>query len=241
MKNLILIFATALFFNLSNAQNVFSTKTGEASFFSTTPARDIDAKNEKVGMVLNSKTNEMVVLVSIKNFVFQDALMQEHFNENYMESDKYPDASYKGKINETVDYSKDGVTNVTTTGKLKMHGEEKEITEKGTITIKNGKVSVHCEFRAELKDYKIEIPKVVFADIAKTILIKINGTLEAYKSKPSAKIGMSKTEVIKILGEPDNISKTTTKYGTTEMFFYNKLKKNINFNESGVIDYIHDL
>jgi polyisoprenoid-binding protein YceI len=181
MKNLIVIFLVIATIGTVNAQTIYSTKTGSASFFSKTSIRDINAKNDKVGVVLNTATNEMVFVVSIKNFVFPDALMQEHFNETYMESDKYPNANFSGKFNEKIDYSKDGVTNVTATGKLKIHNVEHEVTEKGTITIKDGKIILHAEFTVELKDYNIEIPKVVFDDIAKTILIKIDTPLTLHK------------------------------------------------------------
>src|ERR1035438_1845816 len=134
MRNLIVILLLTVAAGKVNGQTIYSTKTGNVSFFSKTPIRDINAKNEKVGVVLNTATNEMVFVVSIKDFVFPDALMQEHFNENYMESDKYPTANFNGKFNEKIDYSKDGITNITATGKLKIHNIEKEVTEKGTLT-----------------------------------------------------------------------------------------------------------
>ena len=183
MKKLFFLLMAGPFLLNVNAQNVYSTKTGHASFFSTTPMRDIDATNDKCGSVLNTTTNEVVFVVSIKNFVFKDALMQEHFNENYMESDKYPDATFKGKINETVDYTKDGTTDVTTTGKLKMHGVEKDVTEKGTVTVKDGKITVHSVFDVALADYNITIPSVVGKDIAKIIKVTIDAQLSLYVKK----------------------------------------------------------
>src|ERR1035437_2601319 len=183
MKKLIFLLMMAPFIVNVSAQNVYSTKTGHASFFSTTPMRNIDATNDKCGSVLNTTTNEVVFVVSIKNFVFKDALMQEHFNENYMESDKYPDATFKGKVNETVDYTKDGVTEVTTTGKLKIHGVEKDVTQTGTVTVKDGKIIIHSVFDVQLADYNITIPKVVFEDIAKTIKVTIDAPLSIYVKK----------------------------------------------------------
>ncbi len=183
MKNLMVILLVIVAMGTVNAQTIYSTKTGLASFFSKTPMRDIKAKNDNVGVVLNTATREMVFVVSIKNFIFPDALMQEHFNENYMESDKYPDANFKGKFNEKIDFTKDGITNVTATGKLKIHNVEKEVTEKGTVTVKDGKISLHSEFNVEIKDYNITIPKVVFDDIAKTILITIDSPLTLHVKK----------------------------------------------------------
>jgi hypothetical protein len=183
MKNQIVIFLLAMAIGTVNAQNIYTTKTGMASFLSKTPIRDIYGKNDKVGVVLNTSTNEMVFVVSIKNFEFTDALMQEHFNENYMESDKYPTANFNGQFNEKIDYSKDGITNITATGKLKIHNIEKEVTEKGTLTVKDGKIILHSEFTVECKGYNIEIPKVVFDDIAKTISVIIDAPLALHVKK----------------------------------------------------------
>jgi hypothetical protein len=183
MKTTFLLLTMTIIVININAQNVYSTKTGHASFFSKAPMEDIDAHNEKVGAVLNTTLNEVVVVVSIKNFVFKKALMQEHFNDDYLESDKYPDATYNGKINEKVDYTKDGITEVTTTGKLKIHNTERDVTIKGTVTIKNGIITLHTEFNVALKDYNITIPKLVIENIAENILVTIDCPLALYVKK----------------------------------------------------------
>lgn len=174
MKKFILFLSMSFAAFNFNAQNIYSTKTGSASFFSTAPLENIDAHNDNVGTVLNTTTNEVVVVVSIKNFEFKKALMQEHFNDDYLESDKYPDATYVGKINETIDFTKDAIIDVTTTGKLKIHNVEKQVTQKGTIAIKNGIIILHTEFYIALKDYNITIPKMVFKNIAENILVNVN-------------------------------------------------------------------
>jgi len=180
MKNLVLFLCIVLAAINTSAQNVYSTKTGNSTFFSKAPLEDIDAHNDKVGAVLNITTNEVKVVVSIKNFEFKKALMQEHFNDDYLESDKYPDATYNGKINETVDYAKDGVTEVITTGKIKIHNVEKEVTNKGTVTVKNGIITIHSEFYIALKDYNITIPRMVFKNIAENILVKVDCPLKLF-------------------------------------------------------------
>src|SRR5882757_9087161 len=126
MKKIIVFFLLALSLD-TFSQNIFMLKEGEVSFFSKAPVEDIDAHNTSAHSVLNTTTREVAFLVPIRKFVFQKALMQEHFNEKYMESDKYPMASFKGKINEDVDFSKDGETKVTATGQLSIHGVEKEV------------------------------------------------------------------------------------------------------------------
>jgi hypothetical protein len=163
-----------------NAQ-IYKSKKDEVkvSFFSETPIENITA--------LNSTSTSFIANDSIKfslantGFVFPKPLMQEHFNENYMESSKYPKSTFRGKINEKTDLSKDGVYKVTCTGVLYMHGVEKNITAPGTITVKGGEVNLVSNFKAKLDDYKIERPKMVIDKIAEEILIKIDATYVAYK------------------------------------------------------------
>lgn len=155
---------------------IFTAKNGEISFHSDSPLEDIDAKNKNVMSLLNTNSRDMLFTVKIKSFEFKDKLMQEHFNENYLESDKYPDATYKGKINEAIDFTKDGTYPATTTGKLKIHGVERDITEKGTIIISGGgqNILLNCNMKVRLADYKIEIPKLVVTNIAEVIDVKID-------------------------------------------------------------------
>jgi polyisoprenoid-binding protein YceI len=107
--------------------------------------------------------------------------MQEHFNENYMESAKYPKSTFRGKINEKTDLSKDGVYKVTCTGVMLMHGVEKVITMPGTFTVKGGDVNLVSSFKVKLDDYKIARPKVVMEKIAEELDIKINANYAPYK------------------------------------------------------------
>ncbi len=180
MKKLI-VFLTFIPFCQVFSQGVFLTKTGMISFFSKATIENIDAKNTKVGVVLNTETNDLQFVVNIKNFVFKDAVMQEHFNEDYLESDKYPDSQFTGKINETIDYTKDGEYKVTATGKFNLHGVEKERTEAGTIIIKDGQITLKGEFYVLLKDYSITIPRLVFQNIAENIQVKLDATLVPFK------------------------------------------------------------
>jgi hypothetical protein len=163
------------------AQNVFTLKEGEISFFSEAPMENIDAHNTSANSILNSKTQEMAFLVPIRKFVFKKALMQEHFNEKYMESDKYPTASFKGKFKEDVDFSKDGETNVSATGKLTIHGVEKDVTFPGKVIIRNGEISIQSDFKVLVKDYNITIPKLMFQNIAESIEVKVRVKYIPYK------------------------------------------------------------
>ena len=100
--------------------------------------------------------------------------MEEHFNENYMESDKFKTAIFKGKIEGDVDYTKDGEYPVEAKGSLNIHGVEKERTINAVINVANGKITVASEFEIELKDHKIKIPKLVVKNIAETVKVTVN-------------------------------------------------------------------
>ena len=107
--------------------------------------------------------------------------MQEHFNENYMESDKYPQATFKGKINEKPDVTKDGTYPVTAAGIFEVHGVKQTRTITGKITVKSGAISLSSEFMVACKDHQIEIPKLVFYNIAENIRVQVNATYAPYK------------------------------------------------------------
>lgn len=161
---------------LTHAQLV-STLTGAASFFSSTPVEDISAQSKKLLGVLNTKTNELAFSITNTTFDFPNKLMQEHFNEKYMESEKYPASTFKGKINESVDLTKDGEYNVTVTGKLNIHGVEQDRTIPGKIVVKDGKIKVTSDFIVKVADHKIAIPKLVIENIAEEIKVSIGAEL----------------------------------------------------------------
>src|SRR5213078_3753723 len=119
--------------------------------------------------ILNASTNSLAFIIPISGFKFQKDLMREHFNEKYMESDKYPNATYSGKINEEVDLTKDGSYNVISTGKIAMNGQEKEITVPGTFTVKGGEATLQTNFPLAVNDFKIEIPQLLFQNIADSV------------------------------------------------------------------------
>lgn len=177
MKKSILVFAAVLVAALSLNAQIYKGKKTEVSFFSYTPLENISAKDTVATMLLNSKTGDVIANISIKGFVFPNALMQEHFNENYMESDKYPMGSFKGKINETVDYSKDGTYNITITGTLTIHGVAKPRTIPATLVVKGGLVTVDCKFSVALADHNITVPTAVGAKIADKIDVTVHSEL----------------------------------------------------------------
>lgn len=154
------------------------TTTGEVSFFSKTPLEDIDAVNKTVSSIINTATNEVAVQMRITNFVFPNKLMQEHFNENYLESEKFPSATFKGKIKEAIDLTVAGTYPITASGTATIHGVTRPIDLKGTIISTGTSLALTCAFEVKLVDYKVDIPKIVFAKIAEVIKVssKINYT-----------------------------------------------------------------
>jgi polyisoprenoid-binding protein YceI len=166
------------------AQQLFTATTSEITFFSDAPLEDIEAVNKASQSLLNTSTREIAVKVPIKSFVFPKSLMQEHFNENYLESEKFPYAMFKGKINEAIDFAKAGTYDVTATGKLAIHGVERDQTLKGKLTVMPGKMNLNATFEVLLADHKIKIPEVVFMKIAEKIAVSCQFAYQAYEKKP---------------------------------------------------------
>ena len=175
MKKAIILIALIVVTANSFAQK-FYTKNGLISFYSKSTVEDITADNNEVLSVLNTATGDLQFSLLNTGFHFKKALMEEHFNENYMESDKYPKSIFKGKIENlsAVNFTKDGNYNVTVTGPLTMHGVTNTVSAAGTITIKNGIISASSKFKINLSDYKISIPSVVKNNIAETIDITVS-------------------------------------------------------------------
>ncbi len=170
------LFAAILIAMPAMAQDKYFTKDGTISFFSATSMEDIEAANNKVTSVIEKSTGKIEFAVLMKGFTFEKALMQEHFNENYVESDKYPKTTFKGTVTDLsgVNFSKDGVYNVTVSGDMTMHGVTKPVTAKGTIEVKGVNLVAKSTFKVLLSDYNIKIPDVVKDNISKAIEIKVS-------------------------------------------------------------------
>ena len=158
----------------ANAQK-FMTKNGYIGFFSHTPMEDIKADNNQVVGVLDISSGEMVYQALIKSFHFDRALKEEHFNENYMESDKIPKSIFKGKITNlaSVDFTKPGTYDVTVDGDLTIHDVTNKISTKGTIEVVSGGINASSKFNIVPEDYKIAIPGVVREKIDKNLGVTV--------------------------------------------------------------------
>jgi polyisoprenoid-binding protein YceI len=182
MKKLILIFfcfSFALF--TANAQR-FITKTGHIKFHSDSPLEKIEANNRQVKAIIDITTGDFIFTVLMKSFEFEKALMQEHFNENYVESDKFPNATFLGKVTniKDVDVTKDGTYDATVEGKLTIHGVTRFVKEQGTFEVKSNKINGKAKFNLLLGDYGIKVPGAVTNNISKTIEITVEVALDKF-------------------------------------------------------------
>lgn len=156
------------------------TKTGTITFEASVPSfEEVKGKNTAVTCILNTSNGEIAALVLMKGFRFKIALMEEHFNENYMESSKYPKATFKGKI-ENFDISKIKTTSndYTIKGKLELHGKSKDIVTIAKIKKIGTDIEVKTTFPVNVSDFEIEIPSVVSKKVAKKVSIDCNFLLK---------------------------------------------------------------
>jgi hypothetical protein len=171
----------ALAISSAMTAQIFIAKNCEISFFSSSPLEDIEAVNKACKPIINTATGDVQMKIVISAFQFEKPLMQEHFNENYMESEKFPNAIFKGKINEKVDWAKDGEYKVTVTGKLMIHGVEKERTIDAMIKVKGSEINSTSKFKIHIADHGIKVPSLYVQNIAEDVEVKLNATLEPYK------------------------------------------------------------
>lgn len=182
MKNILLLI-TIILLSLGAFSQRYFTRSGAIVFYSSTPVEDIEAVNKTVASVFDAKSGNIEFAVTLKSFVFEKALMQEHFNENYVESDTYPKATFKGDIENMTDLnlSKDGDYPVKISGKLTMHGITRDVTADGIFAVHGDKVIGTSNFMINPEDYDIKIPSVVRNKIAEQIEIRVKMNYELMK------------------------------------------------------------
>jgi polyisoprenoid-binding protein YceI len=160
------------------AQKTYKTNKGHVSFFAKAPVADVDARSNGAKIVLNASTGELTVNISMTSFQFQNKKMGRDARKRYLEIDKFPQAGFVGKINGEVDYDKPGTYPVKATGKLKIHGVEREINEKGSIKVEKGGITIGSQFSVALKDHNIDTPKILGQEMtAENVSVKIEATL----------------------------------------------------------------
>jgi len=167
-----------------SAQERYATRNGNITFYSSTPVEDIEGHNRKVTSVWDASTGAIEFAVLIKAFEFEKALMQEHFNENYMESNTHPKANFKGKMTGITaeEVKKPGTYVVTVAGDLTIHGVTKSVSIPGSVVVgESGAIKATSEFVVKPEDHDIAIPGVVRKNIAETIKVSVDLSLEPLK------------------------------------------------------------
>ncbi len=164
-------------------QDKYFTKKGIIYFDASGKMEKVEATNRTVIAVIDTKSGNIQFAVMLKGFEFEKALMQEHFNENYVESDKYPKSEFTGQIinNTAINYSKEGVYSANVKGKLILHGEAKAVEANGKIEMKNGKLLLNADFNILLSDFKISIPALVKENISDQTKISVECQMELLK------------------------------------------------------------
>ena len=173
MNRLLLIAGLVIMSGIARAQ-LYSTADGEISFHSHTFLEDIDAINKKVSAVIDPVRKNIAFSLAVKGFQFKRKLMQEHFNENYIESDKYPESTFNGSFTGDFNKDKEGAYPVKVKGNLKIHGVTKTVEYPGILTVKNGTITGVASFKLNPADYNIDIPFIVRDKIEKENTVNVN-------------------------------------------------------------------
>lgn len=178
-----LLLLGVLLTTVSQAQDKFFTKTGKVYFNCTGGVEPIEATNKSTTAVLDTKTGAFQFSLLQKGFEFEKALMMEHFNENYVETEKFPKATFIGQVtnNAEVNYAKDGTYPVKVKGKMTIHGETRDVETTGKFTVKGGKIIAASEFKLLLSDYKVAIPGLVKDKISNDVKITVDCVLDPLK------------------------------------------------------------
>lgn len=171
-----------LIFSVSAQSKYFTTKTGQTFFDAGTGLEDIKATNNHTVSIIEPSTGKIEFSIGIKEFKFKRQLMEDHFNENYMETEKYPKSIFKGSISnlENINFTKDGTYTAIVKGTLEIHGVKRNIETSGTIKVSGITVNAIASFEVKLEDYKIDVPTIVGIKISDKAKIKVNCNYTPY-------------------------------------------------------------
>ena len=181
-KLIVLLFLTSLI-SMSSFGQRFITKNGHVYFYSEAPMETIEAHNKQVNSALDIKTGDIIFKILMKSFIFEKALMQEHFNENYVESDKFPNATFKGKVTnmDAIEFSLPGSYDAIIEGELTIHGITQKVAAEGIFQVKNDMIHGKAKFNVAISDYDISIPGAVAGKIAEVVEITVDVKLTELK------------------------------------------------------------
>jgi|SRR5450631_427833 len=167
------LFLFALNISISGICQNYMTKNGFIGFYSKTPLEDIRAENNQVYSLLDAANHKIAFAVLLKGFIFTKELMQTHFNENYVESDKYPKATFSGTCSGDMDLTKDGTYQVVIKGDLTLHGVTKPIETTAQLDVKSNHIKGSAAFKLKPEDFNITIPAIVREKIASEMNVKV--------------------------------------------------------------------
>lgn len=176
MKHFIIVFFLILGFQQANAQD-YGAKEIYVHFFSPAPIADIEAISNSATASLDLTKKEVEITMNVASFKFKKALMQTHFNEKYIESDKFPTASFKGKFTDNINLSKDGVYQFDIEGKFNIHGVERTKTVPCKIIVKDQKIVFETNFKLLSADFKIKAPDIIYRKVGQEVTIDVTGIL----------------------------------------------------------------
>lgn len=183
VKNFLLLpILAAIITSFSGSNELYYTNSGKVNFVSEAPLEIIKAASSRLTGILNTGDKAFVFAVPMKSFNgFNSPLQKIHFNENYIESDKYPDAKFKGKIIEDVDFNKPGKYKVRAKGKFSVHGKENPMNIRCDLEVFKKEIRVNAKFKVYLKDHNIQIPTIVNQKLAEEINVTISISLKPKK------------------------------------------------------------
>jgi polyisoprenoid-binding protein YceI len=173
MRDVVLNISLFLILSSSAYSQRYTAKEGMVDFYSQATLEDIRAENKKIHSLFNASTKEIAFRIRISDFKFRKKLMQEHFNEKYMESEKYPDATFTGVL-EGFTVDKQGTQNVTAKGSMKIHGVTREVEIPGTIELVPDGANMKSVFKIRLEHYNIAIPQILWQNIAEEVEVTLH-------------------------------------------------------------------
>lgn len=178
-KTLLLLFLLAA--GVVRGQSIYVTDKGTVSFFSEAPIENIEARHFGPQSILNLAKQEIAFIIPIRGFRFEKSLMEEHFNEKYMESDRYPTATFSGTLSQPVTLVRDTVCPLSATGKLTIHGVERPVEIVGKAEVRAGTLRLTSSFPVAVKEYGVSIPKLLTENIADTVRVDLDITYKPFR------------------------------------------------------------
>jgi len=176
----VLVFLLSAFnFQEPNSEK-FIINNSNITFYSYAPIENIEAKNTNAIGVVDFSTREFIIKIPMNKFDFPNNLMEKHFNDSYLETEKFPNCIFKGTLSKSNDELEIGTNELVAQGKLELHGISNDFQIPLNINIDTDSINIVSNFEITLDDYKIKIPKLLFKNIAEIIEIKVNATLIKY-------------------------------------------------------------